>query len=159
MDRQWCDINFRPLYACHYKGPGQKYREYRAPYQYGQCRALKSPVRGYPHRFIHLRDKAPVTTGHGSLKAHHFGNHSLKLQGFIGIVALQGSSGLYIDRIDTVPYILHTFDRVLRIPTLRTNSFYFLLSPSFNLALSYLLAINSECIRGGTFKRVRGIGY
>jgi hypothetical protein len=27
---------------------------------------------------------------------------------------LQGSSGLYSDRIDTVPYILYTFDRVLR---------------------------------------------
>jgi hypothetical protein len=29
-------------------------------------------------------------------------------------VALQSSSGFYSDRIDTVPYILHTFDRVLR---------------------------------------------
>jgi hypothetical protein len=29
-------------------------------------------------------------------------------------VALHGLSGLYSDRIDTVPYILHTFDRVLR---------------------------------------------
>jgi hypothetical protein len=46
--------------------------------------------------------------------AYHFGDHSLKLQGFIGIVALQGLSGLYSDHIDTVPYILQTFDRVLR---------------------------------------------
>jgi hypothetical protein len=30
--------------AAPYEGPGQKYREYRAPYQYGHCRALKSPV-------------------------------------------------------------------------------------------------------------------
>ena len=97
---------------------GQKYGEYRAPYQYGHRRALKTPVAGYPRRFIHIRDKAPVTTGHGSLIvriiAYHFGDHSLKLQGFIGIVALQSSSGFYGDGIDTVPYILYTFDRVLR---------------------------------------------
>jgi hypothetical protein len=65
-----------------------------------------------------MRDKAPVTTGHGSLIvqiiAYDFGNDSLKLQGLIRIVALQASSGLYSDCIDTVPYILHTFDRVLR---------------------------------------------
>ena len=101
-----------------YEGPGQKYGEYRAPYQYGHCRALKTPVAGYPHRCIHIRDTAPVTTGHGSLIvqiiAYNFGDHSLTLQGFIGIMALQGSTGLYSDRIDTVPYILHTFDRVLR---------------------------------------------
>ena len=64
---------------------------------------------------------APVTTGHRSLIiriiAYYFGDHLLKLQGFIGIVALQGLSGLYSDRIDTVPYILHTFDRVLRTVT------------------------------------------
>jgi hypothetical protein len=51
---------------------------------------------------------APATTGHRSLIiriiAYHFGDHLLKLQGFIGIVALQGLSGLYSDRIDTVPY-------------------------------------------------------
>jgi hypothetical protein len=47
-----------------YEGPGQKYGEYRAPYQYGHRRALKTPVAGYPSRFIHIRDKAPVTTGH-----------------------------------------------------------------------------------------------
>jgi hypothetical protein len=103
-----------PRYSVSYEGPGQKYGEYRATYQYGHCRALKSPVAGYSRRFIHIRDKAPVTTGHGSLIAYRFGDHSLKLQGFIGIVALQGSSGLYSDRIDTLPYILHTFDRVLR---------------------------------------------
>ena len=75
-----------------YGGPGQKYGEYRAPYQYGHCRALKTPVAGYPRRFIQIRDKAPVTTGHGSLIiriiTYHFSDHSLKLQGFIGIVAL-----------------------------------------------------------------------
>ena len=62
---------------------------------------------------------APATTGHRSLIiriiGYYFGDHSLKLQGFIGIVALQGLSGLYSDRIDTVPYILYTFDRVLRM--------------------------------------------
>jgi hypothetical protein len=46
----------------------------------GHRRALKTPVAGYPHRFIHIRDKAPVTTGHGSLIvriiAYHFGDHS-----------------------------------------------------------------------------------
>ena len=108
-----------PRITLKYEGPGQKYREYRAPYQYGHCRALKSPVAGYPRHFIYIRDKAPATTGHRSLIvriiAYDFSDHSLKLQGFIGIVALQGSSGLYSDRIDTVPYILHTFDRVLRI--------------------------------------------
>ena len=61
---------------------------------------------------------APATTGHRSLIiriiGYYFGDHSLKLQGSIGIVALHGLSGLYSDRIDTVPYILHTFDRVLR---------------------------------------------
>jgi hypothetical protein len=60
----------------------------------------------------------PVTTLHRSLIvqiiAYHFGDHSLKLQGLIGIVALQGLSGLYSDRINTVPYSLYTFDRVLR---------------------------------------------
>jgi hypothetical protein len=60
---------------------------------------------------------APAATGHRSLIiriiAFHFGDHSLKLQGFIGIVALQGLSGLYSDRIDTVPYSLYTFDWVL----------------------------------------------
>jgi len=54
---------------------------------------------------------APATTGHRSLiiriMAYYFGDHSLKLQGFIGIVALQGLSGLYSDRIDTVPYSLY----------------------------------------------------
>jgi hypothetical protein len=64
---------------------------------------------------------APVTTGHRSLIvriiAYYFGYHSLKLQGFIGIVALQGALGLYSDRINTVPYSLYTFDRVLRIFT------------------------------------------
>ena len=34
-----------------YGGPGQKSQEYRAPYQYGHCRALKIPVAGY--RFDH----------------------------------------------------------------------------------------------------------
>ena len=53
--------------------------------------------------------------------AYYFGDHSLKLQGFIGIVALQGLSGLYSDRIDTVPYILYTFDRVL-LSTLKFTS-------------------------------------
>jgi hypothetical protein len=70
---------------------------------------------------------APATTGHRLLIiriiAYHFGDHPLKLQGFIGIVALQGFSGLYSDRIDTVPYILHTFNRsfviVIIIPSLK----------------------------------------
>jgi hypothetical protein len=101
-----------------YEGPGQKYREYKAPYQYSHCRALKTPMAGSPHRLIHIRYTAPATTGHRSLIiriiAYHFGDHSLKLQGFKGMVALQGLSGLYSDRIYTVPYILHTFDRVLR---------------------------------------------
>jgi len=52
---------------------------------------------------------------------YYFGDHSLKLQGSIGIVALHGLSGLYSDRIDTVPYILHTFDRVLRTTQLDQN--------------------------------------
>jgi hypothetical protein len=94
-----------------YEGLGQKYKEYRAPYQYGHCRALKSLVVGYPHRFIHIRYIAPVTTGHASLIvriiAYHVGDPSLKLQGFIGIVALKGASGLYSDRIDMVPYSLY----------------------------------------------------
>ena len=97
---------------------GQKYGEYRAPYQYGHRRALKTPVAGNPHGLIHIRYMGPPTTGHRSLIiriiAYYFGDHSLKLQGSIGIVALHGLSGLYSDRIDTVPYILHTFDRVLR---------------------------------------------
>jgi hypothetical protein len=46
--------------------------------------------------------------------ANKSGDHSLKIQGFIGIVALQGSSALSRDRIDTGPYIPETFDRVLR---------------------------------------------
>ena len=153
------------------EGPGQKYGEYRAPYEYGHCKVLKTPVAGYPRRFIHKRDKAPVTTGYKSLivriityergfqhmsvhpcilpcclrklvgkfqpfdvvlwndaphrlhgwtlicwnpLSYHFSDRSLKLQGFIGIVALWGSSGLYSDRIDTVPFFLYTFDRVLR---------------------------------------------
>jgi hypothetical protein len=50
-----------------YEGPGQKYGEYRAPYQYGHCRAPKTPVAGNPHRLIHIRYMAPVTTGHRSL--------------------------------------------------------------------------------------------
>jgi hypothetical protein len=111
-------------YRLPYEGPGQKYREYRAPYEYGYCRALKTLVAGYPRPFIYIRDKAPVTTGHRSLIigiiTHHFSDHSPKLQGFIGIVALRDSSGLYSDRIDTVPYILYTFDRVLR--TIRSLS-------------------------------------
>jgi hypothetical protein len=58
----------------------------------------------YSHRFTypaslftHGRYIVPVTTGHGSLIiriiAYHSGDHSLKLQGLIGIVALQGVSG------------------------------------------------------------------
>jgi hypothetical protein len=41
--------------------------------------------------------QSPVTTVHRSLiiriVAYHPGNYSLKIQGFIGIVALQGASG------------------------------------------------------------------
>jgi hypothetical protein len=83
---------------------------------------------GHPinSRFISIRDKAPVTTGRGSLIvqiiAYDFGDDSLKLQGLIGIVALQASSALYSDRIDTMPYILHTFDRVLRSSTGKTTT-------------------------------------
>ena len=59
-----------------------------------------------------------VTTGHRSLitlvVAYHSGDHSLKLQGFIGIVALQGSSGSTATVFIQWPYRLHTFDRVLR---------------------------------------------
>jgi hypothetical protein len=75
-----------------YEGPGQKYRDYRAPYQFDHCRALKTPVAGNPYRLIHIRYMAPATTGHRSLImriiVYHFSHHSLKLQGFIGIVAL-----------------------------------------------------------------------
>jgi hypothetical protein len=46
---------------------------------------------------IHIQCMAIVTTGHGSLIvqniAYYPGGHSLKLQGFIGIMALQESSG------------------------------------------------------------------
>ena len=47
-----------------YGGPGQKYGEYKPTYQYGHCRALKTPVAGNPHRLIHIRYMAPATTGH-----------------------------------------------------------------------------------------------
>jgi hypothetical protein len=49
-----------------YEGPGQKYGEYRAPYEYGHCKVLKTPVAGYPRRFIHMRDKAPITSSSSS---------------------------------------------------------------------------------------------
>jgi hypothetical protein len=62
--------------------------------------------------------ESPVTTGHRSLigrvVAFYFGGHSLKLQGFIGIVALQGSSGSTATVFIRWPYSLYTFDRVLR---------------------------------------------
>jgi hypothetical protein len=75
----------------------------------------------YSHRFTypsllfaHGRYIVPVTIGHGSLivwiVAYYSGNHSLKIQGSIGIVALHGPSALYSDRINTVPYSLETFD-------------------------------------------------
>jgi len=47
--------------------------------------------------FAHGRCTVLVTTGPGSLIvriiAYHSGDYALKIQGFIGIVALQGSSG------------------------------------------------------------------
>jgi hypothetical protein len=57
-----------------------------------------------------LTDAAPipVTTGHKSptlrIVAYYSGDHSLKIQGFIGIVALQGATGgfrPYSNRINT----------------------------------------------------------
>jgi hypothetical protein len=69
--------------------------------------------------FAHGRCIVLVTTGHRSLIiriiAYHSGDHSLKIQGFIGIVALQGSSGSTATVFIRWPYSLHTFDRVLRI--------------------------------------------
>ena len=67
----------------------------------------------YSHRFTypsslfaHGRYAVPVTAGHGSLivwiVAYYSGSHSLKIQGLIGIVALQGPSALYSNRINTV---------------------------------------------------------
>jgi hypothetical protein len=68
--------------------------------------------------FAHGRCIVLVTTGHGSLIiriiAYHSGDHSLKIQGFIGIVTLQGSSGSTATVFIRWPYSLHTFDRVLR---------------------------------------------
>jgi hypothetical protein len=68
--------------------------------------------------FAHGRCIVLVTTGHRSLIiriiAYHSGDHSLKIQGFIGIVALQGSSGSTATVFIRWPYSLHTFDRVLR---------------------------------------------
>jgi len=80
----------------------------------------------YSHRFTpylslfaHRLCTVLVTTGHKSLivriVAYHSGDHSLKIQGFIGIVALQGSSGSTATVFIRWPYSLHTFDRVLRI--------------------------------------------
>jgi hypothetical protein len=54
--------------------------------------------------------------------AYLSGDHSLKIQDFIGIVALQGPSALYSDRIDTVPYSPETFDRVLRTQPVVTHT-------------------------------------
>jgi hypothetical protein len=50
----------------------------------------------------------------GRVVAFYFGGYSLKLQGFIGIVALQGSSGSTATVFIRWPYSLYTFDRVLR---------------------------------------------
>ena len=70
--------------------------------------------------------ESPVTIAHGSLivraVAYYLGDHSLKLQGFIGIVALQGSSGSIATVFLRWAYSLYTFDRVLRNSTLVTNS-------------------------------------
>jgi hypothetical protein len=48
------------------------------------------------------------------MTAYYYSDWSLKLQGLIGNVALQGLTGLYSDRIVQWPCCFQTFDRVFR---------------------------------------------
>jgi hypothetical protein len=60
---------------------------------------------------------------------YYFGDHSLKLQGCIGIVALQGPSGSTATVFIRWPYSLHTFDRVLRSRRRNLVDVYYVTAP------------------------------